>query len=338
MTSNIVQGGCTQPTSGPSSSSGGQSSGSAGAIAGAVGGLAQAAMNGNLVEAAKKMAIDAAKKELQKAATQLLTDLVSTPVAPKPPLPPRPAKGKVAPPGSAAAAAGAAILAELALQSQQSGASGNPTTGNGNPSAAPSNSGSSSRTQSPSSNSSAVAPKSDNLLGKLWNLPNTILGLAVGLTGQVVGMVLYPIGAFFEWITGKENYFSKFPTITPGHNAIQFHNNPFMFLGALTLGNVISYGPRTPYNELMYPNQPERGTYGDHEEQHTDQGEQLGPLYLPSNVLGLLWSVINDPGWDGHGPSNWNERGPQSCAPVVWRPHDEYVQEIENGCPRPRSA
>lgn len=53
-----------------------------------------------------------------------------------------------------------------------------------------------------------------------------------------------------------------------------------------------------------------------HERQHTYQGEQLGPLYLPSNLLGGLTAMVKDGEW--HGDSNWNEAGPQQDTPQVW--------------------
>ena len=71
--------------------------------------------------------------------------------------------------------------------------------------------------------------------------------------------------------------------VTIGNNAIQFENHPFMPEGgAITFGNAISYGKQACPTEPL-PN----GTFGKHEQQHTYQGELLGPLYLPSNILGL---------------------------------------------------
>ncbi|MBT1077307.1 hypothetical protein KJB29_18935 [Geobacter grbiciae] len=60
----------------------------------------------------------------------------------------------------------------------------------------------------------------------------------------------------------------------------------------------------------------DNGNVGQHESQHTIQGEQLGPLYLPSNILGLAaGQIING---NTHGPANWNERGPQPTPPSPW--------------------
>ena len=101
---------------------------------------------------------------------------------------------------------------------------------------------------------------SGNILGKIWNLPNTVVGIIWGGIGV-------PFGA----------------KVTIGNNAIQFENHPFMPEGgAITFGNAISYGKQACPTEPL-PN----GTFGKHEQQHTYQGELLGPLYLPSNILGL---------------------------------------------------
>src|SRR5262245_23552507 len=52
---------------------------------------------------------------------------------------------------------------------------------------------------------------------KCWNLPNTIVGLLWGMLGVAFGA-----------------------KVTIGNNAIQFENHPFMFWGAITIGNTIS--------------------------------------------------------------------------------------------------
>ncbi len=128
-----------------------------------------------------------------------------------------------------------------------------------------------------------------NILGIIWNSPNTVIGFLWGFAGV-------PFGADFNI----------------GNNAIQFTNHPFMSSnGAITLGNTVCYGtnvgPDTPL-----PN----GSMGNHELQHTLQGELLGPLYLPSNMLGGATGIVVDGNW--HGPSNWNEVGPQSTPPSLW--------------------
>jgi hypothetical protein len=54
----------------------------------------------------------------------------------------------------------------------------------------------------------------------------------------------------------------------------------------------------------------------EHERQHTIQGQQLGPFYLPSNLAGGALALVRDGDW--HGPGNWNERGPQERPPRPW--------------------
>jgi RHS repeat-associated protein len=134
----------------------------------------------------------------------------------------------------------------------------------------------------------AVGQGVADAVGKLWNLPNTILGLGWGGVGLIGGA-----------------------KATLGNNAIQFENHPFMPLGAITIGNTIHYprgfGPKYPLHN---------GPLGMHERQHTYQGQMLGPLYLPSNALGLSLGAMRN--GNTHGPSNWNERGPQSAPPRPW--------------------
>lgn len=57
-------------------------------------------------------------------------------------------------------------------------------------------------------------------------------------------------------------------------------------------------------------------TYPDHEDQHVKQGEMLGPLYLPSNLLGGMVGLVRNRDW--RGASNWNERGPAASPPRPW--------------------
>jgi len=108
-----------------------------------------------------------------------------------------------------------------------------------------------------------------DVAGKIWNLPNTILGLAYGGMGSIVGGVGYMMGKLPR------------PSVSLGHNAIQFLNNPLNVEdgSALTLGNAISYKRVSPQD---------LGSYGDfsvqfglHEEAHTYQSQVLGPLFLP---------------------------------------------------------
>ena len=120
-----------------------------------------------------------------------------------------------------------------------------------------------------------------SVVGKVWNSANTLLGLVWGGIGMLFGA-----------------------KVSIGHNAIQFENHP-LTTSAITIGNTISYGKRT------YPK-----AVGAHEEQHTYQGELLGPLYLPSNILGGLSAEVHDGCW--HGDTNWNEAGPQAEDPSAW--------------------
>lgn len=124
-----------------------------------------------------------------------------------------------------------------------------------------------------------------NILGKLWNLPNTIVGLGLGILGL-------PFGA----------------KISFGNNAIQFENHPFMqHRSAITLGNVIAYGKGTSPQLI-----------GDHERQHTYQGELLGPVYLFAHLFNGIRAKLNEGYW--HGSSNALERGPMKKIPTPWDP------------------
>ena len=136
-----------------------------------------------------------------------------------------------------------------------------------------------------------------NLIGKVWNAPNTAIGLAYGGLGYGLGKLM-----------------GKHPRIQRGGNAIEFVNNPLGGMGAITLGNTITYSgdpydPQDPWLEGDH-------TIPQHEEQHTYQGEMLGLLYLPSNLAGGLTGLIRDGRW--HGPSNWNEVGPAMDPPRPW--------------------
>ncbi len=139
-----------------------------------------------------------------------------------------------------------------------------------------------------------------DVAGKIWNLPNSAIGLGYGAVGYLAG---WPS----KWLGLQENA----PGVTTGNNAVQFTDSPFGGVGAITLGNVqVINGKPTdhPRNDTT--------PVGQHEEQHTYQGEQLGPLYLPSNILGGMAGLSIDGSW--HGPHNWNEVGPQQHPPVPW--------------------
>jgi hypothetical protein len=104
------------------------------------------------------------------------------------------------------------------------------------------------------------------------------------------------------------------PDIIIGNNAIEFTNNPFATLGAITIGNTITYGTSLPPDSQS----PESAlhTTGQHEFQHTLQGQALGPLYLPAAVLSLGSGLLLN--GDSHGPASFMERGPQMDPPRPW--------------------
>lgn len=118
-----------------------------------------------------------------------------------------------------------------------------------------------------------------DLLGKLWNLPNSLLGLAFGLAGHAVG-----------WLWGLQ------PRISIGNNAIQFHGNGLMPT-AMTVGNAIIYGPscRPGQPNCPFVDSPTGHTVGREEFRHTQQGQVLGPLYLPLHLVAGLLSLLRSP-------------------------------------------
>jgi hypothetical protein len=138
-----------------------------------------------------------------------------------------------------------------------------------------------------------------DIAGKIWNAPNTILGTGYGGLGYIAG---WPS----KWLGLQKDA----PGIATGNNAIQFTDNPLGGPSAITLGNTQTYGykPATMGGD--------GNPMGAHEEPHTYQGQQLGPLYLPSNVLGGVAGLLIDGRW--HGRHNWNEIGPQQHPPVPW--------------------
>lgn len=137
-------------------------------------------------------------------------------------------------------------------------------------------------------------------LGKVWNLPNTLLGLAYGGAGHLVG-----------WIAGTH------PRVSLGNNAIQFHGNALM-LTAMALGNVIIYGPArcADMPNCCFHDSPAHHTVGREEFRHTQQGEILGPFYLPMHLLAGLLSLLRSPHpglvrkVDPWHRNNFMERGP----------------------------
>jgi len=137
-----------------------------------------------------------------------------------------------------------------------------------------------------------------SIAGKVWNLPNSAIGLGVGALGYLAGWPAHWFGL------------QDAPGVTTGNNAVQFTHNPLMApRSAITLGNVQVFNGE--------PGDPDgTGAAGRHEEQHTYQGEQLGPLYLPSNILGGVAGELIDGEW--HGQHNWNEAGPLDYPPTPW--------------------
>jgi hypothetical protein len=164
----------------------------------------------------------------------------------------------------------------------------------------------------------AKAPKRAgwrDVAGKIWNAPNTAIGSVYGGLGMAVGEVAHILGGAPQ------------PKVFWRDNAVQFTNNPLGGVGAITLGNTTTWkgDPYDPADEVWHdngvpmlepPGDPNGHTYPVHETQHTYQGEQLGPLYLPSNLLGGLNSALRGEGW--HGPHNWNEVGPQARVSTPW--------------------
>ena len=138
-----------------------------------------------------------------------------------------------------------------------------------------------------------------DVAGKIWNAPNTILGLGYGGLGYVAG---WPS----KWLGWQKDA----PGITAGNNAVQFTNNPFGGVGAITIGNTQTFAPDTDEHPDV------RKEIGPHEEQHTYQGQQLGPFYLPSNIFGGAAGLLIDGSW--HGQHNWNEAGPMQTPPRPW--------------------
>jgi hypothetical protein len=154
-----------------------------------------------------------------------------------------------------------------------------------------------------------------DIAGKVWNAPNTALGALYGGAGMAVGEVGHLLGLRDEA-----------PSVQWRDNALQFTNNPFGGAGAITIGNTTTYydDPYSPQGRQDWAQTEanEGHPVWEHEKQHTIQGQQLGPAYLPSNIAGGLigWVFDRDkkgnPDW--HGPHNWNERGPQANPPRPW--------------------
>ncbi len=156
------------------------------------------------------------------------------------------------------------------------------------------------------------APKLADRAGKVWAAPNTAIGLAYGALGHAAGTVAHAIDSRLPR-----------PRVRRGENSVDFINNPFGGVGAVTLGNSVTYrgDPYDLDDKFWGGGGPEARR---HELQHTIQSQQLGPLYLPSNALGGLTALILDrdrkgqPDW--HGDHNWNEQGPMGDPARPWPP------------------
>jgi hypothetical protein len=172
------------------------------------------------------------------------------------------------------------------------------------------------------------------IAGKAWNAPNTLLGLAYGAIGMLAGGLAHRLGRQ----AGAPRLFWR-------GNAFQFTRNPLGGLGAITLGNAVIWigDPYDPADAVWRgpdgrPALENGHSYPEHERQHTIQGEQLGPLYLPSNLAGGMLGLLLDrdargrPTW--HGPHNWNERGPQADPPRPWAAR----KARDGGCGKPAGA
>jgi hypothetical protein len=157
-----------------------------------------------------------------------------------------------------------------------------------------------------------------DVVGALFNAPNTAVGLTYGSLGQAVGEIAFQAGLQ-----------AKAPRVVRGPERTEFTNNPLANPGAITIGATTSYfdDPYDPVDRARHwarREAKEGHSVQEHEWQHTIQGRQLGPLYLPSNVAGGLTALILDrdelgrPDW--HGPHNWNERGPQGAPARPWAP------------------
>ena len=144
---------------------------------------------------------------------------------------------------------------------------------------------------SASSLASNIGESIASVAGVIWNFPNSVVGATLGLAGV-------PFGAQVSCCA---------------NNAIQFTNNPLMVQGtAITIGNTISYSSSWGPNDQF-----QNGNFvSDHELQHTLQGEQLGPLYIPSNLLGGVAGLLLNGSW--RGSANWNEVGPYSTPATPW--------------------
>jgi hypothetical protein len=152
-----------------------------------------------------------------------------------------------------------------------------------------------------STNLGPVAGIIGDLLGKIWNLANTALGLAIGV-------VTLPI----TLATGGH--------IELGYNAIEFVGSPFV-ASAITLGNIQIFG-QTPSAQPSAPDYPfSYHTVGDEEMHHTYQGQTLGPLYLPANLVAGIISIFSPPHpvFNGYPVDPWHQNNFMEIGPMQGR-------------------
>ncbi|HEX2800658.1 MAG TPA: hypothetical protein VHN73_01195, partial [Phenylobacterium sp.] len=153
-----------------------------------------------------------------------------------------------------------------------------------------------------------------DIAGKIWNAPNEAVGKAAGYLGYGVGQVAHALAP---------GHFAQ-PEIRRYPDRTEFINNPVARGGAVTVGGNVIYGddPYSPKGRQTWKGTEEREGHPvwEHEQQHIHQARLLGPLYLPSNILGLAASALldRDAPIIGHGPHNWNEVGPQMNPPRPW--------------------
>lgn len=153
-----------------------------------------------------------------------------------------------------------------------------------------------------------------DVVGQLFNAPNTAVGMTYGALGQATGEIAHAMNPRVPQ-----------PRMVTRGGRTEFLNNPFAGAGAITIGEVTTYGddPYSPEGRKNWRETERREGHPvwEHERQHVLQGRQLGPLYLPSNIAGGLTALAHfrdrpDDPW--HGPRNWNERGPSINPPRPW--------------------
>jgi hypothetical protein len=172
----------------------------------------------------------------------------------------------------------------------------------------------------------AKAPKlARRGVAALWNAPNEIIGATYGYLGHAAGHLGHAVAP---------EKFAK-PEIRRNRGRPEFINNPAAMAGAIPIGSSTIYGddPWSPQGRANWRGlEAEEGhPVWEHEDAHVPQGRQLGPAYLPSNLLGGAASLLLDrhpdtgkPYW--HGPHNWNEQGPKQNPPRPW-PQKERGQK-----------